>query len=787
MSNFRNFLKNNIVLLDGAMGTMLLNCGLKAGELPERLNISNSSTIIDIHKAYYDAGSNVVCANTFGANSLKFNKDELDKIIESAVSNAKTARDNSFSKQEKFIALDIGPTGRMLKPFGDLDFEEAVNVFKTTVKLGVKYGVDLIIVETMNDGYETKAAVLACKECSDLPILVSNVYGKDGLLISGADSKSMVATLEGLNVDGLGANCSLGPKDHFPVIADMLEISSTPILFKPNAGLPKIVNGRTIYDVFSEEFANDVFEKVKRGVRIVGGCCGTTPEYIKALNSKIEGFNPLPIKEKEITLISSYAKVVDFTSPVIIGERINPTGKKRLKQAIVENDMGYILEEAVNQQNGGANVLDVNVGVPGIDETSCLVNTIKEIQSVVDLPIQIDTSSSIALSNALRIYNGKALINSVNGKKESMQTVFPIAKKYGGVIVCLTLDENGIPNTVKGRFLIAQKIENEAKKYGISKKNLIFVALTLSVASDENASKITLDTLKELNKNGYKTVLGISNVSFGLPSREILNASFFSSALTCGLSSAIINPLSEDMMKAYYSFCTLYGYDKNFEKYISFATGVNLKDKTEILENLSLQDCIKNGFKEQAKAITEKLIKTISSIEIINGQIIPALDEVGKLYENKKIYLPQLLISAESAKTSFEVLKKNSVKVESQKCKIVLATVKGDIHDIGKNIVKMMLENYGFNVIDLGKDVEPELIVCVIEREKAEICGLSALMTTTVCNMENTIKLIKERTPWCKTVVGGAVLNEEYAKKIGADKYAKDAMETVRFAEKINN
>lgn len=782
--NFKDFLKQNIVLLDGATGTMILKKRNAVGKFPERLNVTDPELLVSIHTEYFDAGSNVVCTNTFGANALKYSDDELDEIVKCAVENAKKARESSIGKQEKFVALDIGPTGKMLKPFGDLDFEDAVNVFKKTVALGVKYGVDLVIVETMNDSYETKAAVLAVKESSDLPVLVSNAYGGDGKLLSGSSPDSMVAILEGLKVDGLGANCSLGPHELYPVIEKILARSSTPVIFKPNAGLPAVVDGKTVYNVDEEEFADSVYDTVKKGVRIVGGCCGTTPDYIKALNEKIKGLKPVPVTPKNDTVVSSYCKCVDFDKPVVIGERINPTGKKRLKQAIMENDFGYVSEEAVNQQKAGADILDVNVGIPEVDESLSLVGFVKEIQSVTDLPLQIDTVSEKALEKTLRIYNGKALINSVNGKAESMEAVFPLAKKYGGVVVALTLDEKGIPETAEERIRIAEKIVNKAKEYGITTNDLLFDTLTLTVANQKNSAQITLKALSELNKRGYKTVLGVSNVSFGLPERQLLNASFFTSALTLGLNAGIINPYSEEMMKAYYSFRALHGYDENFDGYVSFATGVEKEKSHSPQTENSLTECIKKGLKEQAKVLTEKLLLDNDAIKIINENVIPALDSVGRDYESKKIFLPQLLISAESAKASFDVIASKNVKGTKKKSKIVLATVKGDIHDIGKNIVKMMLENYGFNVIDLGKDVDPEVIVKTVVKEKAPVCGLSALMTTTVPYMKETIELLKKDAPFCKTVVGGAVLTEEYALSIGADKYAKDALETVRFMEK---
>ena len=790
------FLKNNIVYLDGGMGSLLQASGLKAGEFPERWNITNKSVITDIHKSYFDSGSNVINTNTFGANILKFSYTELENIIKYAVKNAKNARKLSTGNQPKFIALDIGPTGKMLKPYGDLDFEDAVNVFKTTVKLGVKYGVDLVFIETMNDLYETKAALLAVKEVCNLPVFVSNAYGEDGRLTTGANAESVIATLEGLGATAIGVNCSLGPKQLAPIINDYLKYSSLPIILKPNAGLPKIENGKTVYDVLEEEFATDVSALIESGVSLAGGCCGTTPKYIKALVDKSKNLKRKKTTQKNYTVISSYTHAVNFdNAPILIGERINPTGKKRFKQALIEGDIDYILNEAVTQQEKGVHVLDVNVGLPEIDEVLTIEKAVTEIQAVVNLPLQIDTSNVTAMERALRLYNGKALINSVNGKKESMNAVFPLVKKYGGVVVALTLDENGIPNDANARVDIAVKILNEAKKYNIDKNNIIFDPLALTISADKNSALVTLQAVKIITeKLKCKTVLGVSNVSFGLPSRDIINANFFALALNNGLTSAIINPNSVEMLKAYNAYKALLGKDENFTNYITFASNLTEKviENKPVIENVdgkftSLQTAIIKGFKEKAGEITAELLKTCNPLDIIKNEIIPALDEVGVGFENKKIYLPNLLMSAESAKTAFSYIKNAMSEQNSTKSVFVIATVKGDIHDIGKNIVKLLLENYGYKVIDLGRDVAPETIVKAVISNNAPLCGLSALMTTTTPAMQETIKLLKVKAPWCKTVVGGAVLTEEFAKSIGADKYCKDAMETVRYAESITN
>ena len=789
--NFKEFLQNNIVYLDGGMGTLLQSAGLGAGEKPELWNISNADVITKIHKDYFDAGSNVVSTNTFGANILKFDSVQLEEIIKAAVANAKAARDNSNNTSPKFIALDIGPTGKLLKPLGDLDFEDAVSAFAKTVQLGVKYGVDLIIIETMNDCYETKAAVLAAKENSDLPVIVSNAYGEDQKLMTGATPYAMVAMLEGMGVDAIGANCSLGPKQLSGVIKELLKYASVPVVLKPNAGLPKSVDGKTVFDVDANEFSNEIKSLVLDGVRVVGGCCGTTPEYIKALFNATKDIKPQPISFKTDTVVSSYTHAVDFSKPLLIGERINPTGKKRFKQALVENDLDYILSEGVGQQEKGVHILDVNVGLPDIDEPQMLTTTIKELQAIIDLPLQIDTSDIAAMEKALRVYNGKAMINSVNGKKESMNAVFPLVKKYGGVVVALTLDENGIPDSYQKRVDIAKNILKTASEYGINKKDIVFDTLAMTISADNNAAVTTLKALNIIKTElGCNTVLGVSNVSFGLPNRDVVNSTFFALALQNGLSAAIMNPFSDEMQKTYYSFNALSGYDQNCQDYINasanFATTVataQTVSNTDVKCSSDLQYAVVKGLKEKAAEITKELLKTMPSLDIVNNHIIPALNDVGVGFENKTIYLPQLLMSAEAAKSAFEIIKASMQDGQKQNDgpAFVLATVKGDVHDIGKNIVKLLLENYGVNVIDLGKDVPPETIVEKAVECNAKYVGLSALMTTTVPAMEQTIKLLKQKHPTCKSIVGGAVLTGEYAKKIGADKYCKDAMDCVRY------
>ncbi len=812
--NFRTFLHSDLTLLDGGMGTLLQKAGLAPGELPERWNLTRADEVTAIHRAYFDAGSNVVNTNTFGANTLKFSTAELDDIIRAATENARRAARESVGAQEKFVALDIGPTGRLLKPLGDFDFEDAVAVFAETVKLGVKYGVDLIMIETMNDSYETKAALLAAKENSDLPVLVSCAYGEDGKLMTGASPAAMVAMLEGMGADAIGVNCSLGPKALAPVVREYLHLASIPVLLKPNAGLPAVVNGETVYNVAPAEFARDVASLVHDGVRVAGGCCGTTPDYIAALIAEIKamGLIAAPIIPKTDTVVSSYTRAVTFgDDPALIGERINPTGKKRFKQALIEHDIGYILSEGIRQEEAGADILDVNVGLPEIDEPALLTEAVCELQAVTDLPLQIDTSNPVAMEAALRRYNGKAMVNSVNGKEESLRTVLPLVKKYGGVVVALTLDENGIPDTAEERVQIAKRILEVAETYGVNKKDIIFDTLAMTVSASPNAANVTLEALSRIRRElGCHTSLGVSNISFGLPARDAINGTFFAMALTSGLSAAIMNPHSPDMMRTYHTYRALKGLDDSFAGYIRYAetlpaaavgqgttpTGAVLAKKTAAEGNTPLQKAIIKGLKEQAAALTAEMLTGTPALTVVQTEIIPALDIVGQGFERKTTYLPQLLMAAEAAKAAFEVIAETAANMTAEtaveadtetKMPIVLATVKGDIHDIGKNIVRLLLENYGYPVTDLGRDVPPEAVVEATVRLHAPLVGLSALMTTTVPAMEETIKALRKDAPWCKIVVGGAVLTPDYAREIGADRYAADAMETVRYAEEIYN
>ena len=797
-------LKERALILDGGMGTLLQGAGLPVGEYPENWNLTHPSVIQEIHRAYYESGSHVVSTNTFGANSLKFSSEQLEEIVRAAVENAKLARETSKGDWEKFVALDIGPTGKLLKPYGDLDFEDAVAVFAETVRLGVKYGVDLIFIETMNDSYETKAALLAAKENCDLPVFVSNAYGADGKLMTGADPEAMVAMLEGMGADAIGANCSLGADQLRPVVKKLLNCASVPVLLKPNAGLPQCKDGETVYDVSPEDFARSVSEMVDMGVNLAGGCCGTTPDYIRALAERVKHKKSTPVVAKKRTVVSSYTHAVVFDRvPVLIGERINPTGKKRFKQALTEGDLDYVLQEGLRQQENGAHVLDVNVGLPQINERELLPRVCGELQAIIDLPLQIDTADAEAMEAALRRYNGKAMVNSVNGKTESMQAVFPLVKKYGGVVVALTLDEQGIPETAEGRLEIAKKILREAEAYGIGKEDLIFDPLAMSVSSDSRAAVETLRAVRMIGEElGCHTSLGVSNVSFGLPDRDSVNSAFFAQAMENGLSAAIMNPDSMTMRGVWHTHRVLHGLDDNCADYIAFsalraaqAPAESVNQTTPVAkpaeeQGSALQRAIAKGLGERAAQLTAELLQTDAPLEIVQKEIVPALDAVGRGFEEKTVYLPQLLMSAEAAKAAFGVIKekveKSSAGENAKGMQIVLATVKGDIHDIGKNIVRLLLENYGFEVIDLGRDVPPERVVEEVVRRRASMAGLSALMTTTVPAMEETVALLHKEAPWCRVAVGGAVLTREYAETIHADRYCKDAMEAVRYAEYLS-
>lgn len=787
-------LGKELLFFDGGMGTLLQAEGLQPGELPETWNIERKETIRKIHQSYFEAGSDIVLTNTFGANALKFHDENcsLKAIIDAAVENVRFgAKAGIRDGRDYYVALDIGPTGKLLKPLGDLSFEDAYEAFKEVVQYGEKAGADLIHIETMSDTYEVKAAVLAAKENTNLPVFATMIFDDKGKLLTGGDVPSVVALLEGLRVDALGINCGMGPKQMLPILQQIAQYTSLPIIVKPNAGLPKQRDGQTYYDVTPDVFAKQLQEIVKAGACVIGGCCGTTPKHIRAMISACKDLEMTKPTFKNHTIVSSYGKAVELGDmPVIIGERINPTGKSKFKQALKEHNLDYILKEGITQQDKGAHILDVNVGLPDIDEAVMMKEVVRELQSVTSLPLQIDTVDTEAMEQAMRIYNGKPMVNSVSGKQESMNAVFPLIQKYGGVVIGLTLDENGIPKTAKGRLEVAGKIIEEAKKYGIDKKDIVIDVLTMTISSEPNGAKTTLEALKMVRDTyGVRTALGVSNISFGLPSRPVINANFYTMAMQNGLTAGIINPSSEDMMRSYHSYCALMNYDTNCENYIAhYGNQEPAKTTVPAGQQIDLKTAIEKGLKEDAYQTTVALVKTKEPLEIINTYLIPALDTVGKGFEKGTVFLPQLLMSADAAKSSFAVLKEELEKnggEEKEKEKVILATVKGDIHDIGKNIVKVLLENYSFEVIDLGKDVAPECIVETVLEKEVKLVGLSALMTTTVVSMEETIRQLREKAPDCKVMVGGAVLNQEYADMIGADFYGKDAMQSVYYAQKI--
>ncbi|MDO5417144.1 MAG: homocysteine S-methyltransferase family protein [Lachnospiraceae bacterium] len=822
--NLYQWMKEHHVFFDGGMGSLLQERGLQAGELPETWNLLHPEVLVDIHKAYLRAGANIITTNTFGASRLKYPEGgawDLKELVAAAVKNAAAAREEVLLERGSeepfpaFIALDLGPTGKLLKPYGDLEFERAVALYKEVIAVGAEAGADLVLIETMSDSMEVKAAVLAAKESCSLPVFATMAFDEKGKLLTGGNVESVVAMLEGLRVDALGLNCGLGPVQMKPIVEKLLEVSSLPVIVNPNAGLPRSEGGRTVYDIDSDQFAQEMEKIARMGVFMMGGCCGTTPEHIEKMVSLCRN---LPVKQPEKkgrTVISSYAQaVVMGKNPVLIGERINPTGKSKFKQALRDHNLEYILKEGVTQQDNGAHVLDVNVGLPEIDEPSMMEEVVKELQAVIDLPLQIDTSSPEAMERALRCYNGKALVNSVNGKQEVMEAVFPLVAKYGGVVVGLALDEDGIPETAEGRIQVAKKIYRKAAEYGIGPEDIIIDGLCMTVSSDSRGALTTLETLRRVRDElGGKTILGVSNISFGLPQREIINAAFFTMALHDGLSAAIINPNNEAMMRAYYSYRALADLDAQCMDYIAVyggpgnsglgatigkngagaagfggQTGAAGAGGPAGAKGMALSDCVIKGLREAAADAVRERLNTRDALAVINEEMIPALDVVGKGFEKGTIFLPQLLMSAEAAKSAFEVIKEHmsaSGQAQEPKGKVILATVKGDIHDIGKNIVKVLLENYSYQVIDLGKDVPPEAIVETAVKEQVPVVGLSALMTTTVPSMEETICQLREKAPWVKVMVGGAVLTREYADTIGADRYCKDAMASVNFAEEV--
>ena len=778
-------LGKRLVFVDGGMGTMLQAAGLTGGEAPERWNLTHPETVAEVHRAYLAAGCDIVTANTFGATGARFGA-ELQKVIQAGV---ELARQGVEEAGHGFAAFDMGPTGKLLAPYGELPFQEAVSLYRQAAAWGAEAGADLIIIETMGDPYEMKAAVLGAREACDLPILATMMADVNGRLLTGGTVETMAVLLDGLGVTALGLNCGLGGPEMLP-LRRIRRVTERPLLCSPNAGLPRMEGGRTVFPAGPEAFAQAQRELAQAGAWLLGGCCGTTPEHIRAMVAACREVTPAPVPPVTETWISSGSEAVCLDhGPVVIGERINPTGKKRMQEALRTGDVNYLLKEAVNQSAAGAAVLDVNVGLGGVDEAAWMERAVSAIQGVCTCPLQLDTADPEALARGLRAYNGKALINSVSGKQEVMDQVFPLAKRYGGTVVALLLDEEGIPDTAEGRVAIARRIMAEAARYGIAKRDLVMDALTMTVSTGERNALVTLETLRRCREElGVRTVLGVSNISFGLPQREKLAGPFLTLALGAGLDAAILNPLSEAMMDAWQAALTLTGRDKGCRAYLErFAGAAPVKSGAQAA--FSLEEAVRRGLRAEAeRAARERLAEGEAPMDLVEKRLLPALTQVGDGYEAGTLFLPQLLMSAEAAKAAFEALKAHmdtAGQPPVKKDKIILATVKGDIHDIGKNIVKVLLENYGYDVIDLGKDVDPALVAETARREGVRLCGLSALMTTTVAGMEETIRALRAAAPDCRVMVGGAVMTPEYAAQIGADWYAKDAMGSVHIAQEL--
>ncbi len=788
-------LQSGALLFDGGTGSCLQAAGLAPGEAPECWNRTHPEEIERLHRDYVSAGADVICSNTFGINPLRYPTDCAERVRE-ALKIAKKAANGS-----SFVALDIGPLGKMLSPLGDLDFEDALSAFATVVRAGAD-SADLVLIETMSDTAEVKAAVLAAKENCDLPVFVTLSFDGTGKLMTGADPLTALALLEGLRVDAVGLNCSMGPDNMLPLVEELYKHASLPLIANPNAGLPREENGKTVYDLAPEAFAAATARLMRAGARVVGGCCGTTPAHIAALKAAVQEIKPLPVVAHEETVVTSFSRAVIFGDrPVIIGERLNPTGKKKLKEALRTEDMSTVLQIGIAEEEQGAQILDVNVGLPEVDEPTLLTRVMQELQAVSALPLQLDTSSPAAMERALRRYNGKAMVNSVNGTAQSMHAIFPLVQKYGGVVVALTLDEGGIPETAEGRLAIARKILDTAATYGIGKKDIVFDPLALTVSSDIHAPAVTLEAVARIKSElGAKTSLGVSNVSFGLPDRETVTATFFAAALDRGLDAAILNPGSAAMMRTYYAHLALSGKDAACADYIAAigrlgASATAASAPATSAENEkkpqngvgNLQFAILKGLREESVSLTAALLQEKSLLTIVEEEILPALNECGKRFEAGTLYLPQLLMSAEAAKAAFDTAKATLAEAPATKGKFIIATVKGDIHDIGKNIVRVILESYGFSVIDLGRDVAPATVLEAARKTGACCVGLSALMTTTVPAMRETVELLHRELPAVKVCVGGAVLTAEYARDIGADAYCRDAMSAVRFAEQYAN
>ena len=778
--------KNSFVILDGGMGTMLQAAGIQTDHVPELLNIENPDAIMDIHRQYVESGADIIYANTFGANRYKLEGcgKTVAEVVSAGVTNAKKA-----AAGRALTALDIGPIGQLLEPAGTLKFEEAYDCYKELVLAGSE--ADVIVIETMTDLYEVKAAVLAAKENSDKPVLVTMTFEENMRTFTGVSAECMVAVLEGLGADAIGVNCSLGPEELFPVLDKICSLTVLPVIAKPNAGLPDPVTNK--FNVGPEEFAASAVKLANAGVKIFGGCCGTTPAHIAAVAEALSGEGYSPREVKRGSAVCSAVCCVEINQPRVIGERINPTGKKRFKEALLAHDIDYILGQAVEQIHAGAEILDVNVGLPGIDEKEMMVTAVKAIQGICDTPLQLDSTIPEVLEAGLRVYNGKPIVNSVNGEDESLDTILPLVKKYGASVVGLTLDKGGIPKTAEGRFAIAKKILDRAMSYGIPKEDVFIDCLTLTASAEQDGVMETLNALHRVKTElGLHTVLGVSNISFGLPNRELITRTSLTMALHSGLDLPIINPNIASIIGAVRAYRLLAGIDRDSAEFISVYANDESAPKpapaTAEKGSPDLVYSVENGLKADAVKAAEELLYTVDAMEIINNYLIPALDAAGEKFEKGKIFLPQLILTAGAAQACFEVIKDRLSLTNTEtvsKGKVVLATVKGDIHDIGKNIVKVLLDSYGFTVIDLGKDVDPQLIVDTAIEHKVKLVGLSALMTTTLGSMAETIRLLNEQYPECKTVVGGAVLTASYAEQIHADFYAKDAKQSVDVAAKV--
>ncbi|MCI8551623.1 MAG: dihydropteroate synthase [Lawsonibacter sp.] len=792
---FRKLLKApGPVILDGGMGTMLQAKGLALGEHPELAALEHPDWLLEIHRAYVEAGTQILCANTFGANreKLKRTGKTVEEVIPPSIALAREA-----AAGRALVALDLGPTGQLLEPTGSLDFETAVDIFAQEVRAAVSAGADLVMIETMTDLQECRAALLAVKENSDLPVLVSMTYEERGRTFLGHSPACAALTLEGMGADAIGVNCSLGPREMPALVEELTRWTTLPLSVKPNAGLPD--PGGAGYDITAEQFAQAMAELAELGVKCYGGCCGTTPEYIARLCQALEGRTIQAIPRRVPAAVCSPVCAVPIDRVRVIGERINPTGKKAMKEALLRDDVDFMLSQALEQTQAGADILDVNVGLPEIDEAGMMVKVVKALQGVTDAPLQLDSTRPEVLERALRVYCGKAIVNSVNGDEETLNAILPLVKKYGAAVVGLTLDKNGIPKTVQARLDIAQTILDRALALGIRREDVYIDCLTLTVSAEQEAASQTLSALRRVKEElGLKTVLGVSNISFGLPARPLVNQNFLTMAMTCGLDLPIINPNLEAMMAAVRSYHLLMNIDKEARDFIaaygnatvstSITTGGAAVQAAPAGER-TLAQIVVSGLKGEAPAAVRALLETTDAMTVVDDILIPALDQVGADFEAGRVFLPQLIQAAGAAQAAFEVIRE---RLSAQpggdgapKGTIVLATVKGDIHDIGKNIVKVLLENYGYPVVDLGRDVEPAAVVEAVKKHAAPLVGLSALMTTTLGSMEATIRLLRREQLPCKVVVGGAVLTADYAQKIGADFYAKDAKESVDVARRV--